>query len=361
MKSLQIMSPSFEKLGELALYESLSMTRSYYGTGSISITIDPRVKNAAALQPNSIVFFGDESEQAYIIEDVSPVERSKMTVKGCMLKGYAKRYICIPPASAEAREYQDFGWDRFTGSAEAAYLHFADVNMVNPDDVTRKLPAMFLSENNEVGPVLPWQARFDKLDQLFRNIGETTEVGWNILQDIENKRFVFKAWNGLDRTQGSDLCLISEENGNASEITYKYVSSGSASTIYVGGSGEDENRFVISVGGENAFPNRREIWAEAGSIDDPELLKLYGTNKLTDAAPKETLIAKLIDSGACKYGRDYDVGDKVIISGRGRVSKIRLVEMTKTYEKGAVSLSGVFGDSVATVERVLEARKDAIR
>ena len=40
MKSLQVMNSAFENLGELAQYESVQMTRSYYGTGSISLTID---------------------------------------------------------------------------------------------------------------------------------------------------------------------------------------------------------------------------------------------------------------------------------------------------------------------------------
>ena len=361
MRSLQIMDSNFNKLGEIVLYESLQLTRSYYEIGSISLTIDPRAKNALTLAPDVIVFFGDDPENAYLIEDVSPHQRSKLTVKGCMLKGLAKRRVCVPPVSSEARQYQDFGWDRFTGSAEASYQHFASNNLVAPDDINRAIPRLILASNKDRGAVLPWQARFDKLESVFRSIGERTEIGWNIRLDIQNKQFIFDVWDGLDRTQGNLRCLISEENGNASDLTYKCVKSASMTTAYIGGAGEDEERMILAEGGSVAGLLRREMWAEAGSLDDPELISLFAQNKLTDAAAKVTITANLIDSGACRYRRDYDVGDKVLLSGRGVYTGTRIMSITETYEKGVRTLSGTFGDAPITIGKLLDMRQNATR
>jgi hypothetical protein len=322
--------------------------------------MDPRAKNALLLVPDVILFFGDEPEKAFLIEDISSYARTKLTVKGCMLKGLAKRRVCVPPA-AGARPYQDFGWDRFTGSAEAAYLHFAQNNLINPEDAFRAFPNLTAAINQDRGIVLPWQARFDRLDTLFQAIGDATEMGWDIVPDISGKQFIFRVWEGLDRTQGASLCLISEENGNAADMTYKQINSGSATTVYVGGAGEDEERFILSVGGNVSGISRRELWAEAGSLEEPDLLTLYAQNKLTDAAAKTTLTADLIDSGACRYGRDYDVGDKVIVSGRGAYMAARITEITETYENGARALKGTFGDAPVTVSKVLTGRQGAAR
>jgi hypothetical protein len=327
----------------------------------MSLTIDPRARGAGALTPDVIVFFGDSPERAFLIEDISSYTRSKLTVKGCMLKGLAKRRVCVPPLAAGARPYQDFGWDRFTGSAEAAYLHFADVNLITPDDPNRAIANLVAASNQERGTTLPWQARFDRLDTLFQTIGETTELGWNIVPDLANSRFVFSAWEGADRTQGNGRCLISEENGNASDVTYKKTLSGSASTAYTGGAGEDEDRFILSEGGAVQGAARRELWTEAGSIDDPALLALYAQNKLTAAAEKTTLTAALIDSGACRCGRDYDVGDKVLVSGRGAYMAARISEITETYEGGKRTLKAVFGDAPVTVGKLLTTRENAAR
>ncbi len=359
--TLQVMDFSFNKLGEIGLFKSLSITRSYYGTGAVEITVDPRAPNALALLPECIVWPSGYPNKACIVTDVGTLTRTKLTVKGTALKGLAKRRVCVPPLDAGARPYQDFGWDRFTGTAEAAYLHYAQNNMIAPEDTARAFPGLVAAENRDRGAVLPWQARFDKLDAVFQSIGEATELGWTILPDLTAKQFVFSAWEGTDRTVGNALCLIGERNGNVSDANYKKTASGSASTVYVGGAGEDEERFILSVGGEAAGTERRELWAEAGSIDDADLLKLYGQTKLDAAAIQTTLSVDLIDSGACRYERDYDVGDQVLVRSTAGSMAARLVEMTEVYENGTRTLRGAFGSAPITPAAVVARRQNAAR
>ena len=357
--TIQLMDFSFVKLGELAQFESLRITRSYCGTGSVSLTLDPRAKGGGALVPG-VLMLPDE-QNAFLIEDVQALSRNVLTVKGCMLKGLAKRRVCVPPLDSGARPYQDFGWDRFIGSAEAAYLHYADNNLIDPEDAARAIPNLEAAANQDRGETLPWQARFDRLDTLFASIGETTGLGWDILPDIENQRFLFTAWEGVDRTAGDALCLISEESGNAAAVTYRQIRSGSATTAYAGGAGEDEDRFILCEGASAQGADRRELWAEAGSIEDADLLSLYAQTKLGDAGVKTTITATLIDSGACRYGRDYDVGDLVLMRGRFGSAQIRIAAMTETWENGAHTLAADFGDAPVTVSALLNRSAGAAR
>ncbi len=359
MMTLQLLNFAFEKLGELAQFESLQLTRSYFGTGSFSLTMDPRAPGAGALAPGVVALL--DERRVFIIEDVQTLSRGMLTVKGCMLKGLAKRRVCVPPLAAAARAYQDFGWDRFTGSAEAAYLHYADNNLISPEDAGRAIPGLVKGENLDRGAVLPWQARFDRLDTLFQSIGEGTGLGWDIRADVEHKRFIFTAWQGTDRTTGETLCLISEKSGNAADVTYKQIRSGSATTLYAGGAGEDEERFILCAGGDAQGMARRESWAEAGSLEDAGLLALYARIKLGELDVKTTISAALIDSGACRYGRDYDVGDTVLIAGRFGSAAVRIAEITETYENGARSLAASFGDAPVTVGALLGQLKQAAR
>jgi hypothetical protein len=357
--TLQLMDFSLVKLGELSQFESLRITRSYYGTGSFSLTANPRARGAQALAPGVLVILS--GGKAFLIEDVQMLSRNAMTVKGCMLKGLAKRRVCVPPLDAVARPYQNFGWDRYTGSAEAAYLHYAENNLINPEDAARAIPNLTAAANQDRGETLPWQARFDRLDTLFASIGERTGLGWDVLPDVENERFLFTAWEGADRTAGDALCLISEENGNAADVTYRQIRSGSATTAYVGGAGEDEDRLILCEGGAARGAERRELWVEAGSIGDAGLLKLYAQNKLNGVGVKLTITATLIDSGACRYGRDYDVGDVVLVQGRFGSAAVRIAAMTETYENGARKLAADFGDTPVTVSALLNQLKQAAR
>ncbi|HNX63486.1 MAG TPA: siphovirus ReqiPepy6 Gp37-like family protein [Candidatus Limiplasma sp.] len=358
--ALQVMNLAFEKLGEIAQYTSLTITRSYYGTGSIEITIDPRAQNAMILLPPCIVWPSGEPEKACIIEDIATITRTKLQLKGSTLKGMAKNKICVPPLSG-TRPYQDFGWDRYTGPAESAYHHFAHNNMIAPEDANRAVPDMIAATDQGRGTSLPWQARFDRLDTIFQSIGEATEVGWNITLDLTAKKFVFGAWVGVDRTSGSALALISEKNGNASDSQYKKTVSGSATTVYVGGSGEDENRFILNVGGSNTGHNRRELWADAGSVDDADMIRLFGQTKLDASGVKESLTLDLIDSGMCRYGRDYDVGDKVIARGTYNSMSARIIEITETHENGARTIKGTFGDAPITTAAIQRRASGAAR
>jgi hypothetical protein len=359
MMTLQLMNFAFAKLGEIAQFESLSITRSYCGTGSFSLTLDPRAKGAEALAPGVLALV--DGLKTFLIEDVQALSRDTLTVKGCMLKGIAKRRVCVPPIGSGTRLYQNFGWDRFTGSAEAAYLHFAENNLMHPEDTARAIPNLVAAANRERGGSLAWQARFDRLDTLFQAIGERTGLGWDMWPDFINRQFLFAAWEGADRTAGDTLCLISELNGNAADVVYRQIRSGSATTAYAGGAGEDEDRFILCEGGNVQGVGRRELWTEAGSIDDASLLALYAQTKLGDAGVKTTISATLIDSGACSYERDYDVGDIVLIAGRFGSAAVRIAEITETCENGMRTLTANFGDAPVTVSALLQRNGNAAR
>ena len=247
--------------------------------------------------------------------------------------------------------YQNFGWDRFTGSAESAYLHYVNNNLIAPEDAARAIPLLTAANDQHRGDTLPWQARFERLDTLLERIGETTGLGWNIVPDYQAKRWVFKAWEGRDLSQGTTVAVISEKMGNASAVTRRHSLTGSATTAYVGGAGEEENRLILSVGAEATGLARRELWTEAGSLTDAELLRLYARDKLDASAATHTLTAELIDSGACRYRRDYDVGDRVQITGAFGSVATRIAAVTETYEDGRRTLEATFGDAPVTLSR----------
>lgn len=359
MITLQLMTLDFEKLSEIAQFESLQMTRSYFGVGRFSLTLHPDVPGADALAPGALLVA--EASKVFLIEDVQALSRGKLTVSGCMLKGLAKRRVCVPPLASGARPYQDFGWDRFTGSAEAAYLHYALHNLIAPDDAARAIPNLVAAEDLNRGEVLPWQARFDRLDSVFQSIGERTGLGWDIVADFAEKQFIFTAWQGVDRTAGDVLCLLSEQNGNAADVLYKQILSGSATTAYTGGVGEDEDRFILCSGSEASGIARRELWADAGSLQDPAMIALYADTKRLENGAKRSVSATLIDSGACRYQRDYDVGDTVLVAGRFGSAAVRIAEMTETYENGVRSLAASFGDAPLTVSTLLKQLRQTAR
>ncbi len=418
MESIILMDTEFNQLAEIASYQSLAVSRSFWGVGTLSLTAHPRTPGAQAIRPGALLLLASQPQHVWIIEDVTETG-DRLTAAGVQLKGVAKWRICVPPialptqlwqysggqwqeitapetiaqalndeavyqgferpagpfegmlwldmiwlgatvdqgemtqdlGTAQQRaKYQNFGWDRFTGHAEDAYLHYAMNNLIAPEDPKRALPGLEAEPSQGRGPALPWQARFDKLVDLFADIGEATGLGWDIQPDYKTKRWRFRVLEGADRGAGQPYAaIVSEQMGNATAVTRKRRQSGMATTVYVGGAGEDENRLIISVGGSAEGLNRRELWAEAGSVEDMDMIRLCGENKLTATAPTDTLDADVIDTGGCRYGRDFTLGDIVAVAGGNAQMEARITEVTETYESAGRSVKLIFGDAPVTV------------
>ena len=429
MESLILMRSDFTQLAEITQYTSLTLGRSFWGVGAVSLTLHPKADGADSVQPGALLFLASQPQQVAILEDVTRT-REKLTATGVQLKGIARRRIAVPPLNLPTRlwryaggqwtevtdaavirqalqngtvyqgferpasaaagsywldmkelgavydwgsalntgsvvydlgtaqlrsKYQNFGWDRFTGSAEDAYLHYAMNNLIAPEDPKRAIPGLTAETSRHRGKELPWQARFDKLTDVFADIGEATGLGWDIVPDYAAKRWRFVVLEGADRgaygnTGGNAIALLSEEMGNAETVTRKQRTSACSTTLYIGGSGEDENRMIYSVGNEPEGLERRELWAEAGSVDDVDMLQLFGENKLATVAATDVLDADLMDRhGAVRYGVDYELGDIVGVAGAGAQMNARITEVNQTFEGGKQALKITFGTGALTV------------
>ena len=247
-------------------------------------------------------------------------------------------------------KYKNFGWDTVIAPAETAMKHFVNNNLINPEEKKRKIPGLILEPDKGIGDALPWQARFDELDAVLYTIGEKTGMGFDVVADFTTKNFVFKTFLGEDLTQGIRKVVFSVRNGNASAVTYREDETGSATTAYIGGAGSDENRLILSVGGETEGLDRREVFVDGGSVDDIDMLKLQGENKLEEKKQTQTLTAQVLDSGICRYERDYNVGDKVLVADEeGRITASQILSVKETYELDRPrELEVTFGSSPVT-------------
>ncbi|MBR2923620.1 MAG: siphovirus ReqiPepy6 Gp37-like family protein [Clostridia bacterium] len=345
-ESLLLMDMNFVLLAEIPLYQSLIIKREYYGVGSFKLTLKRGAPGGGMLARDRLLYLHNRTDTMLLIEKVTRSDDT-ITADGLMLKGLAARRICVPPTAATSDPYRGFGWDRFTGDAESAILHFAAGNLTSPEDQKRKMARMTLAQNQHRGDSLPWQARFDKLSDVLATIGQTTGIGWDVRPDFANKQFVFGAWEGMDSTTGAGRAVFSREVGSVSSATYMDDGSAQVSTVYAGGAGEDENRMIYSIGNECTGWDRRELFTAVSGVETVEMLTLGAQQKLS--SPRLTLTAQVRDCSLCRYRIDYDVGDVVTVVDDGAQMNARLIAMQETHEKGAVTLAATFGDAPVTL------------
>ena len=353
--SLMCMDFQFNLLGELPAPASLTVKREFWGVGSFKLTLDRGGEGFGLLARDRVLYPPDRPELALLITKVSRAGR-KLTADGTLLKGLARRRIVLPPL-VTGQEYNGFGYDLFTGPAESAYLHYAAHNLAAPEDDRRRVPGLVLSQDRGRGLSLPWQARFDRLSDLFEDIGQATGLGWDIRPDHAAKRYVFEACEGVDRTSGTGRCALSERMGNAGEATVTEDATAAVTVVYAGGAGEDEQRLILSFGGEHAGLDRYEAFEDCGSIDEADMLAMAADRKLAD--PRRTMTLTVLDGGLCRYGRDYDVGDVVTAIGGGFRMDARLLAMEEGWEGGRRTLKATFGDAPVTAAHLM--RRDRRR
>lgn len=358
MQSLLLMAYDFTLLGEIALYKSLTLTRSWCGVGGFKLTLDAGAPGEKLLARDTLLCFPGDPARTLLCEKITRT-RDKTTVDGWQLKGLVKRRVCVPPLNGGDDPYRSFGYDRFTGDGESALLHYAANNLTACEAESRRFPALKLAENQHRGLALPWQARFDALEDKLSDIGEAAGLGWDIRPDFANRRYVFEVLEGADRTAGAARATLGERMGNVTDTTYTDDALRAVSTCYAGGAGEDEQRLILAAGTDAAGLLRREAWQDASGVSDTDLLRMAAERKLL--APAQTLTAELLDSGLCRYGRDYDVGDLVTLRADAYEAQPRLVAMTETYEGGARKLKATFGDAPAsTAAAVLAGLKRSV-
>lgn len=275
---------------------------------------------------------------------------------------YGEVWLDLERAQLRSK-YKNFGYDRFTGSGESAIKHFAKNNLIDPEDSARKMPSMECEPDENRGQVLPWQARFDKLEDVLENITNVTGIGWDIVPDITNKKFIFRAMQGEDLSDeiGRQKVTISVDMGNAKDVSLSKVSSRYGNVAYTGGEGEDEERLILAVadGEISEGFDRREIWAESGAKEDIKLVRMSGLKKLKEASSKITLKADVLDGGPARYEKDWNLGDIVrVIFNEGGIkaeASLRVNEVRETIEVDKPrKLQVTFGDAPITINSLVK-------
>lgn len=141
---------------------------------------------------------------------------------------------------------------------------------------------------------------------------------------------------GVDHT-GEDRVILSPQSGTLSDVVRSYETRDERNYIYVGGQNQGASRTINEVSdaervGISPF-NRREYFVDARTANAAEL-QAEGDAALKAARPREVLNAKIRDSEAIRYGREYGFGDRLIAYFRGRQTQVRLDTVQVLVERG---------------------------
>ena len=212
------------------------------------------------------------------------------------------------------------GYDEQDTNAESAMKHYVDVNMINAVDPDRNISLLELEPNQARGSEVSYRGRFQSISKVLEEISLVSGLGWGVTLDITNKKFVFKVYEGLDRSSGNGLnstVIFSPEFDNTKLLNFIESMIDSKNTAYVGDQETAQNRTVVKVTKDDEIfigLNRREFFIDARDKATSEQLGQKGKEQLAEKGEEIAFEIENLSTGPFELGVDFNMGDIVTIN-----------------------------------------------
>lgn len=228
----------------------------------------------------------------------------------------------------------------------------------------RELP-IILGQLNNFSNKIDYQKSYGNVLEELATISETTDIGFYIRTDLENKKHYFETYKGVDRTINQDKnshVVFSRDNDNLKNQEYTDSNDNLRTTAIVAGEGEGTDRTVITVNNDHTgidryelFVDARDLQRESDGVIMPEneykdLLRQRGLEKLAEHKEIETFEGK-VETNNYIYKEDFDLGDIVTVMDKkwNVTVDTRITEINEIYENGNVSIVPTLGNKIPTI------------
>lgn len=359
MPDIRVIDTEFNPKAFLDNCTSISFSRALWEIGAFEIHINMKKTGAGELQPGRIAFLDERRAGIILFSEITESKKgAEISAIGMDLKGIVGWRMTVP---GQKEDTAYFGYDRFPAlndpdaPAESVIKHYIDNHMVNPDDPNRKFPGLVIAPDQQRGPAMRWQSRWEPLDAVLKGIGEFCGMGYEIRLDLKNKQFVFDIIPKVDKTTSSENPVIFAASwGNADKTKYSKDERQWRNAGYAGGAGEDEGRLIQTVFENDVITSgwgRREAWLDCGNIEYVDDLLYEGKHKLQDKRRSETLTGNVIPAGPFVYLRDWDLGNRVTVQSAAADSEVdmQITGANEAYERGKENIVPVFGTRIKTI------------
>ncbi|MGE7836477.1 siphovirus ReqiPepy6 Gp37-like family protein [Viridibacillus arvi] len=188
-----------------------------------------------------------------------------------------------------------------------------------------------MAPDQQRGDTISRSARFDVLSEELTTISQLSGLGWNIIIDIKNKKFVFEVSEGVNRVATQRVnppVIFSPEYNSLKSLGYTESYLNYKNMAYVAGQGEGLERRVIALGDSSEGFNRYELFVDARDVEEtttsddenstetPRLvgdiikdLTDRGEEKLSEHAQEVYMEGQILTKSPFKYEKDWDLGD----------------------------------------------------
>lgn len=318
---------------------SISWRDKYYEPGNFEIHMPNTAHNRdlvllAKNEDDDLLFMIPDSKQAGVVEYFHVVN-TEITVKGRFYSSVLDRVVTHGIYSAKNIDCSQAVW-------ELVSRRFGDRWEINTST----------AEIQDTGKNVTFQATYKNLLNLVKKLARYSSFGFEAYPETGaggayQAYIKFRWYQGTDRTGSgtAPAVIFSESFENLQNIDYEFDKSALKNFEYVGGQGEGKDRVIVETGSNTDINYRKEKFYNASSEDkddddtDEEYqqkLQQIGNNDLEQYTVSKSYEFDAAQTEAYQYGRDYDVGDLVVVNleSWSVMENMRLTEACRVYEQG---------------------------
>lgn len=335
---IRFFNKDLEFIGEVDDFISFIFERKWFTYSNFQLVVEKFDKEL--FQDGNYIVVNNDPYRSGQITKVNVIDDS-VTIKGFGIGFWFTNRITVPPTGKDTYAFNSY--------AEDIFCNVVYINAINAEDPKRNFENLYIKTSQSRGEKIAFETRYKVLSDELESIAKTSRLGWNILFDYKNKRFVFETLSGIERTVNqADVppIIFSRRYDNVLESEYIKDVSEYKNCAIVAGQGEGSNREIIIVNDNLCGQDRRELFVDARDIEDGSNLADRGKSKLAENAITESFEA-VIDAES--YRVEWDLGDFVTIldDAVGVINDVQIVEVRETYENGILTVEPTFGEAIS--------------
>ena len=350
---IYVLNPDINTLGVISTYEAIIWKTKFHEPGTFKAEFVFSTKMNTILQLGNLLYKPDESEPAIITRKFLKLNKNGeqiIQVQGYMASRYLNRRII---------------WKKMIlkGTPEEIMRQMVTEQVINPTDEKRKMPLIQLGTLQGYEGDVEKQISFDNLQVALTDVSKTAELGYRLKLDISQKCFLFEVYKGVDRTLGTEKpCIFTRDYGNIYTQEYSEDESNLRNVCLVGGSGEDDNRIMATIG-EATGINRYEMYYNASGISNRDIPEEKYLNQLKQRGHEKMAsyyIAKAFESKINqRKAMAFSLGDYVTCTDSvwNVAVNTQVKEIEKGFSKSEESFIATFGDDVPTLIDLIKAKE----
>ena len=337
--SLFFFNKELNLLGVVDYFTSLRWRRKYFEAGEFEIVLPVNDYMMQFIDTDVIVMRNNYTEAGIIetIEFSDNGTNEEVTISGRFLTSLLARRI--------VKSKINFSGNTIEGMNTI-------VNAMTPLTTQWETETVTMSS-----PHIDFQVTYKNVYDYLCKLSEYSNIGIRIVPNIDSKVYMFEVWKGLDRTSGqteNEEYSFSDDNYNIEQGKLVKSEKTKANYILVGGTGEEDNRVLVTVDtGKTGF-DLYEVFSDQKSLSNKDLsdsvyrakLKSIGDGKVSDGTFQLEVTALVQQD----YKVKWDLGDVVNIKKEkwGVYTTYRIIEVEEIIEDGKKTIYPTFGNPLSS-------------